>query len=172
MRPIVGFDDRPADGEAHAEAGTPFSSRWNNPDSRRSWPPGGSLHLFAQLVFTMILAGRARHGRDRPASGPRGRLTGTRASRQALNGKPPRDSPTMMRTRQDVPRRVLAPDDEVQRGPAARRLGSKSKQEQKRMRRMIGRAAIAALGLCVTLARAGEKTPDATLNLSGASVAA
>jgi len=37
---------------------------------------------------------------------------------------------------------------------------------------MIGRAAIAALGLCVTLARAGEKTPDATLNLSGASVAA
>src|SRR5207247_11227027 len=108
-------EQRPADCNAPADRGPPPSSRWNTPDSRRSWPPGGSLHLFAQLVFTMILAGRARHGRDRPASGPRGRLTGTRASRQALNGKPPRDSPTMMRTRQDVPRRLLAPDDEDER---------------------------------------------------------
>jgi hypothetical protein len=40
------------------------------------------------------------------------------------------------------------------------------------MRRMIGFAAIVALGLCMTLARAEEETPDATLRLSGGSVAA
>jgi len=42
------------------------------------------------------------------------------------------------------------------------------------MRRMIGLATIAALGLCLTLARAAEeeKAPDATLKLSGGSVAA
>jgi len=41
------------------------------------------------------------------------------------------------------------------------------------MRRMIGLATIAALGLCLTIAHAAEeKTPDATLKLSGGSVAA
>jgi hypothetical protein len=40
------------------------------------------------------------------------------------------------------------------------------------MRRMIGLATVAALGLCLTVARAEEKTPDATLRLSGGSVAA
>jgi hypothetical protein len=40
------------------------------------------------------------------------------------------------------------------------------------MRRMIGFATIAALGFCLTVARADEKTPDATLRLSGGSVAA
>ena len=41
------------------------------------------------------------------------------------------------------------------------------------MRRMIGLATIAALGLFLTVARAEEaKTPDATLRLSGGSVAA
>ena len=42
------------------------------------------------------------------------------------------------------------------------------------MRWMIGLATIAALGLCLTVARADEaaKTPDATLRLSGGSVAA
>ena len=41
------------------------------------------------------------------------------------------------------------------------------------MRRMIGLATIAALGLCLTIAHAAEeKTPDATLRLSGGSVAA
>jgi hypothetical protein len=37
---------------------------------------------------------------------------------------------------------------------------------------MIGLAAIAALGLALTVARAQDKTPDATLKLSGGSVAA
>ncbi len=41
------------------------------------------------------------------------------------------------------------------------------------MRRMIGLMSIVALGFCLTLARAAEeKTPDATLRLSGGSVAA
>ena len=41
------------------------------------------------------------------------------------------------------------------------------------MRRIIGLATIAALGLCLTMAQAAdEKTPDATLKLSGGSVAA
>jgi hypothetical protein len=40
------------------------------------------------------------------------------------------------------------------------------------MRRMIGLATIAAFGICLTLARAEEKQPDATLRLSGGSVAA
>jgi hypothetical protein len=40
------------------------------------------------------------------------------------------------------------------------------------MRRMIGLATIAALGICLTVARAEEKQPDATLRLSGGSVAA
>ena len=40
------------------------------------------------------------------------------------------------------------------------------------MRRMIGIGTIAALGFCVMVARAEEKTPDATLRLSGGSVAA
>jgi hypothetical protein len=44
----VGFDDRPADGEANTEA-----------------PSLGREQRIAQLVFTVILAGRARHGRDR-----------------------------------------------------------------------------------------------------------
>ena len=39
-------------------------------------------------------------------------------------------------------------------------------------RRMIGLVAMAALGFCLTLAQAGEKTPDATLKLSGGSIAA
>ena len=37
---------------------------------------------------------------------------------------------------------------------------------------MIGLATIAALGLCLTVARAEEKEPDGTLRLSGGSVAA
>jgi len=37
---------------------------------------------------------------------------------------------------------------------------------------MIGLATIAALGVCLTVARAEEKAPDATLRLSGGSVAA
>jgi len=37
---------------------------------------------------------------------------------------------------------------------------------------MIGLATIAALGFCLTVARAEDKTPDATLKLSGGSVAA
>ena len=40
------------------------------------------------------------------------------------------------------------------------------------MRRMIGIGTIAALGFCVMVARAEGKTPDATLRLSGGSVAA
>ena len=40
------------------------------------------------------------------------------------------------------------------------------------MRRMIGFVAMAALGLCLTGALAEEKTPDATLKLSGGSLAA
>ena len=40
------------------------------------------------------------------------------------------------------------------------------------MRRIIGLATIAALGLCLTIARAAEDAPDATLKLSGGSVAA
>ncbi len=41
------------------------------------------------------------------------------------------------------------------------------------MRSMIGLMSIVALGFCLTLARAAEeKTPDATLRLSGGSVAA
>jgi hypothetical protein len=40
------------------------------------------------------------------------------------------------------------------------------------MRRIIGLATIAALGVCLTVARAEEKEPDATLRLSGGSVAA
>ena len=40
------------------------------------------------------------------------------------------------------------------------------------MRRMIGLATIAALGVCLTVARAEEKEPDATLRLSGGSIAA
>ena len=41
------------------------------------------------------------------------------------------------------------------------------------MRRMIGIATIAALGFCLTVAHAAEeKTPDATIKLSGGSVAA
>ncbi len=39
------------------------------------------------------------------------------------------------------------------------------------MKRMVGIAAIAALGLCMTMARAEDK-PDATLKLSGGSIAA
>jgi hypothetical protein len=40
------------------------------------------------------------------------------------------------------------------------------------MRRMIGLVSMVALGLCLTVARADEKTPDATIRLSGGSVAA
>jgi hypothetical protein len=40
------------------------------------------------------------------------------------------------------------------------------------MRRMIGVVTVIALGLCLTIARAEDKVPDATLRLSGGSVAA
>ncbi len=40
------------------------------------------------------------------------------------------------------------------------------------MRRMIGLMSIVALGFCLTAAGAEDKTPDATLRLSGGSVAA
>ena len=40
------------------------------------------------------------------------------------------------------------------------------------MRRTIGVMAVIGLGLCLTIARAEDKTPDATLRLSGGSVAA
>jgi hypothetical protein len=45
------------------------------------------------------------------------------------------------------------------------------KEEEKRMKRMAGIVAIAALGLCMTMAGAEDK-PDGTLKLSGGSVAA
>ena len=40
------------------------------------------------------------------------------------------------------------------------------------MRRMVGIAAVAALGLCVAVAGAEDKKPNATLRLSGGSIAA
>src|SRR5512146_1757511 len=41
-----------------------------------------------------------------------------------------------------------------------------------RMRGLIGLVSIFALGACLTVARADDKAPDATLRLSGGSVAA
>src|SRR5262249_34102642 len=60
------------------------------------------------------------------------------------------------------------------RSPAPPRVGCAQFPEGKEngMRRMIGLASMIALGFCLTTARAEEKTPDATLKLSGGSVAA
>jgi len=58
-------------------------------------------------------------------------------------------------------------------GSASGRLRSNFEGKGERaMRRMIGLMSIVALGFCLTAAGAEDKTPDATLRLSGGSVAA